>query len=142
MAIKAMPARAVVPEDGFTEGISKLLPVAVAVAYVAAVQLLDGVALGASKAIAAWVMFAVGIVATPLEILATWDPDAAIAATALKGAIPHLIISTVAFAIWAFGLGEPFSQFVWYEPWMGGLALILGTLMLGTVGKLIARFRD
>lgn len=138
----AKPARAVLPGDGFKEGISKLVPVTVAVAYLAAMQLLDIAPVGAGRDTFAWIMFAVGLLATPLEILATWDPEPGMIASALTKAIPHLIISTVAFAIWAFGLGEPFSQFLWYESWMGGLALILGTLLLGTVGKLIARFRE
>ena len=45
-----------------------------------------------------------------------------------KTAKTQIILSTLAFIIWVFALGEPFSSLVFYRPLYGSLVLILYNL--------------
>jgi hypothetical protein len=44
--------------------------------------------------------------------------------------LQQLLISTVAFAVWVFSLGGPFSAFAWYSPVYGSILLPLYTFSI------------
>jgi hypothetical protein len=44
--------------------------------------------------------------------------------------LQQLLISTVAFAVWVFSLGGPFSAFTWYSPLYGAILLPLYTFSI------------
>jgi hypothetical protein len=130
-------ARAVAPTDNWGDAITKLIPIEVVAGYLAAVQIVTGLESSASVSVAQWILFGVGMVATILYMLATWDPDPAVRRADLVSAWPQLFISLAAFVAWAFAIGAPFGLFAWYESWMGGLALIAGALLLAAINKLL-----
>jgi hypothetical protein len=39
----------------------------------------------------------------------------------------QLAVSTVAFVVWVFALGGAFEYLVWYEPFIGSVALVVFT---------------
>jgi hypothetical protein len=45
----------------------------------------------------------------------------------------QIIISTIAFAVWAFALGGPFETIGWYRPLYGSIVLVIYTLAVGIV---------
>jgi hypothetical protein len=47
----------------------------------------------------------------------------------------QLVISTVAFAIWALAIGGPFGQYDWYSPIYGAVLLPLYTLGVPLIGS-------
>jgi len=130
-------ARAVAPTDNWSDAVTKLIPIEVVAAYLAAVQIVTGLESSTSVAVAQWILFGIGALATILYMLATWDPDPAVRESDLKSAWPQLFISLAAFVTWAFAIGSPFGLLAWYEGWMGGLALIAGALLLAAINKLL-----
>jgi hypothetical protein len=106
-------------------------------AYLAAVQIIAGLEMDSSVAIAQWIVFAIGAIATVLYMVATWDPDPAVRRQDLRYAWPQVLISLAAYTVWAFAIGSPFGLFAWYAEWMGGLALIVGALLLAAINKLL-----
>jgi hypothetical protein len=53
--------------------------------------------------------------------------------TGLPTATTQIGVSTAAFGIWSFALGEPFSGFAWYSPLLASVVLILFTLFTGAL---------
>jgi hypothetical protein len=50
-----------------------------------------------------------------------------------RPAITQIIISTGAFAVWVFALGDPFTQLTGYKPLYGSLLLVFYTLAVGLI---------
>lgn len=128
--------------DAPTETIQKMLPLEVVAFYVATLAIIPVVA-GEDAAlvlVASWIVFGVGLLATPLYMVTTWDADAAARREAMSAAIiPQLLIGMAAFAVWAFALGGPFASLLFWREWMGGVALLVGTLLLTGISRLLAR---
>ena len=55
-----------------------------------------------------------------------------------------MIVSTVAFLLWAFSLPHsPFETMTWYRPSLGAVVLLAGTTVVGLVAPLLTpRGRD
>ena len=76
-----------------------------------------------------WGLFVVFLILTALW---TWkttkEPNAPTAKT-------QIIVSTVSFAVWVFGLGGPFASLdiVRSRPYLGGVALLVWTLIAGLI---------
>ncbi len=76
-----------------------------------------------------WGLFVVFLILTALW---TWkttqEPNAPTAKT-------QIIVSTVSFAVWVFGLGGPFTSLdiVKSRPYLGGVALLVWTLIAGLI---------
>jgi hypothetical protein len=70
-----------------------------------------------------WVIFFAGLVGTPIYLR-----------FAQQVAVPlQLIISTVAFAVWAFALGGPFSEIPGYKPIYGAVLLPIFTFFVASI---------
>lgn len=67
-----------------------------------------------------WFIFVFGIVATPLYLWRIQKVHKNL----------QLIISTVAFAVWIFAIGGPFSYMDWYNPIYGGIFLTIYTFLI------------
>ena len=130
-------ARAAQPDDQWNDALTKLFPAEVFSAYLAAVAILTAVTESPIYGVVAWLVYAAGLLATPIYMLATWDPDPGVRRDELRYAWPQLILALFAFTAWAFSLGGAFGLFPWYEQWVGGLALIVGALILTGLNKLI-----
>jgi len=137
---RAYAARAAQPDDQWQDALVKLFPVEVFMAYLAAVALITKVEPSPTKVIVSWVVFGVGVLATVVYMIGTWDPDPGIRREELRFAWPQLILAVFAFSAWAFTLGGAFAAFPWYEQWIGGVVLIIGGLLLTGVNKLIGTF--
>jgi len=134
--IRAQARRVFRATESPTETIQKMLPLEVVAFYQAALAILVSVAEPdvALANLIGWVIFAVGLVGTPLYLLATWNGPRVSAS-----AWPQLSIAMLAFVVWAFGLGGPFTQLWFWRPWVGGLALLAGTLLLTAVSRLLGK---
>jgi FtsH-binding integral membrane protein len=70
-----------------------------------------------------WVIFFAGLIGTPIYLR-----------FAQQVAVPlQLIISTVAFAVWAFALGGPFSEIPGYKPIYGAVLLPIFTFFVASI---------
>jgi len=108
------------PEDKYKDRLLKYIPAEVVTLYLTLTTLI-GTASGRPWWLG-WLIVAVGIVATwyylryPLEV-----KDG-----------KQLMISCVAFVVWAFALGGPFKDLSWYDPVYGGLLLTIYTFFIAT----------
>ncbi len=104
--------------DGYSDRLIKLIPAEVIGVYFSMVTVLknskDDVA-----DLVPWLVFAFGAMATlfylrvTLKVLNT----------------RQLALSVIAFCVWAFTIGDPFSQFAWYNGTYAGLLLIAYTFV-------------
>jgi hypothetical protein len=125
------------------------IPTEVLTLYVAAVAALDSSASGSStrppNSIYDWLPFLIFLVGTPLIAWIAF-------ATKIKSAgrpIPlnpttwpmwEMSAAAIAFVAWAFALPKtPFLQFKWYSSGIAGLAVILVSYGLGSLGPLMQR---
>lgn len=117
MSADAAAAAGLEPDD-YTSRLLKYIPAEVIALYVT----LEGIvrATGADRADLLWIIFLVGLVATPLYL---WKVGGVTA-------FLHLAISTLAFAVWIFALGGPFEGL--------GVDPIYGALLLPTFTFFIA----
>jgi len=70
-----------------------------------------------------WFIFLVGVIATPLYL---WRLQR------VRKTL-QLVLSTVAFAVWVFAIGGPFSQLAWYAPEYGGIFLCIYTFLIPVI---------
>jgi hypothetical protein len=103
--------------DGYTGRLLKYIPAECVALYLT----LQGIILSATEGLPPtlwlWVIFGIGLVATPIYLWAiaeVWKPI-------------QLVVSTVAFGIWVFALGGAFASLLWYEPFIGSLVLVTFT---------------
>jgi hypothetical protein len=104
--------------DEYSDRLIKLIPAEVISVYFSMVTLLksskDDVA-----DLVPWLVFAFGALATLFYLRVT-----------LKVLNPRqLALSVVAFCVWAFTIGEPFSRFAWYNGTYAGLLLLAYTFV-------------
>lgn len=115
------------PPDNYPERVAKYIPGEVVALYVGAAGVLKTV--GAEDAslvlVLYWVFFGLGLVLTPIYL-----------ARMAKAGEPkwvHLIVSTVAFVVWAYALGGLPELMGWYRPWIGSLALLAFSGISGAI---------
>lgn len=106
------------PVDGYSERLIKLVPTEVIGVYFSMITLLKS----SSDQVAAlvpWLVFGFGAAATLFYLRVT-----------LKVLDQRqLALSVIAFCVWAFTIGEPFSQYGWYNGTYAGLLLIAYTFV-------------
>jgi hypothetical protein len=103
----------------------KYIPTEIVSAWVAAKGLVESAATSSRQTVL-WICFAVGVVLTVLLILKqTSGPEQ-------PPAIKQTAISTVAFVIWVFALGEPFTSLLGQtnQSLYGSLLLIFYTIVV------------
>jgi hypothetical protein len=78
-----------------------------------------------------WILFVVLTVLTAVYIFKQTSKETTKAEKSKDSpAISQIIISTIAFVIWVFALGEPFSSLPFYQPVYGSIALIIFSLIV------------
>jgi multisubunit Na+/H+ antiporter MnhG subunit len=108
----------------YLEKITKLVPTEVIVSYIAALGFLDQVPDFHTREVTKWTIFAICLIATPLYL---WS-------VSNKGQVVlHLIISTIAFVIWAYATSGYVLLGNLYQPALSSIALILFTLVSAKV---------
>jgi hypothetical protein len=124
---KAMPEKATeIPKaDDYLEQVVKYIPTEIVAGFIA----ISGITKAITDVPLAvqWVIFGVLLILTPLY---TWrvstDPKIGIS-------VSQLVIATVAFLLWVFTLGGPFSTLSWYMPYYGAIASVLFTLFIPVI---------
>jgi hypothetical protein len=111
--------------DSYAARIVKYVPADIISGWIAVTALLPGTD---RRMIAVlWLVFAAMLGLTPFWVSrATRVPDQPVART-------QIVVSTVAFAVWVFATGPPFSYYGFYAPAFGGVALVLFTLATGAI---------
>jgi hypothetical protein len=109
--------------DTYFDKLIKYIPADLVAAWTAVSGLIAGAADSAQGNLL-WIVFLVGLVLTPLW---TWRQTQE---PGLPPAVTQIVISTLAFAVWIFALGGPFSTLDWYQPLYGSLVLIGFTLVV------------
>lgn len=128
----AASAEAQKPDD-YVAQLVKFIPSEVVSFYVA-IFAAAGAATGITSGIY-WIMFAMGLVATFFFTLANNKKD--LMANQIPGVFSKTIISTMAFFVWAFTLGAPFTSLSWYHPFYGTMLLMFYTLLAPKIYELI-----
>jgi hypothetical protein len=124
--------------DTYAARVIKYIPADVVAAWITVSSLLASPpATGAAANTAAstqdqtilWVVFVVFVLLTAIWTWRTTHvPGAPVAKT-------QILISTISFVVWVFGLGGPFTswEFVRQKPSIGGVVLIVWTLIAGNL---------
>jgi hypothetical protein len=109
------------PEDKYKDRLLKYIPGEVVTFYLG----LTAIVASATNAPwwLSWVIFCVGIVATPLYLHRYLDVSDR----------RQLTVSTLAFIVWVFALGGPFKDMSWYKPVYGGVLLPVFTFFIALV---------
>lgn len=115
-------APAIPSVDGYFDKLIKYIPADIIAAWTAATGLIAGASSNDPVTTLLWVSFAVGLALTAAW---TWrmtqEPGK-------PAAVTQIAVSTVAFGVWVFALGGPFTSLEWYSPLIGSLVLIGFTL--------------
>jgi len=115
------PSAYALPPDEYMTRTAKYIPAEIVAVYLTILGLL-AVSSDVSPAFY-WFIFGVLLI---LTVLYAWK---AASATGLPAPVAQVAVSTIAFAIWAFALGKPFTFFDWYTPLYASVLLILYTLI-------------
>lgn len=117
----AVPAT---PPNDFKDRLVKLIPSEIVTAYITILGLIKAAAIAPEAAAwIGWVVFGILLVLTPVYL-------SKVASVHKKG---QLIFTTIAFVIWAFAVGGPFSSLIENEQLtslIGSILLILYTLLI------------
>lgn len=113
--------------DGYFDRLIKYIPSDIVGAWIAVTGIIPSNGQGTNSSTILWVAFGFGVVITALWV---WRQ------TELPGrpiAYTQIAMATVAFVVWVFALGGPFTTFEWYVSFQGSLALIAYTLLAGLI---------
>jgi hypothetical protein len=108
--------------DKYKNRLLKYIPAEVVALYLALLGILDASDRG-GNAVLQWVIFVFCLVGTYLYLRRVGGVSKQ----------TQLVLSTVAFAVWAFSLGGPFGLYGWYEPLYGALLLPMFTFAIPIV---------
>ena len=110
------------PDDWLIKSV-KITPVETLVTFIFTNAILMQLPPLGIKPILLWLNFALLLIATPLFLHfygGVWK-------------VGQLIVSTVAFVIWAYIIGGPFTFLSWYDPFYAALVLALYTFLVPSI---------
>ncbi len=107
--------------DGYATRLLKYIPSEVIALYLTLTSLLKSS--GDTGLPLEWIVFAFGVLVTPLYLWRIQRVHKPL----------QLVISTGAFAAWAFALGGPFASLGWYTPTYGGMFLSIYTFLIPVI---------
>jgi phosphoglycerol transferase MdoB-like AlkP superfamily enzyme len=109
--------------------VSKLIPAEILAGYLTMFGLVDSIKKAAMQHVLMWVVFAAGLILTPIYLNLAADPG--------KPKRNHLIVSTIAFVVWAYvTTGKALSNSLAadsYDPAVASIILILFSLISGKI---------
>jgi hypothetical protein len=109
--------------DDYAARVAKYIPGEVLAAYVSIGGIISGLDPTRPRPLLAWVLFGLCVVLTPVYL--------AKRAEAKQPKRMHLALSTLAFVVWAYAVGGPFTGEPWHDPAIGSIALGIFTLVSG-----------
>lgn len=117
-------------EDGYWDKVVKNIPADIVAGWTAILGLFAGAAgtmPDTSTTTILWILLAVFVAATfAWTFRQTSVPNR-------KPAWTQIIVSTVAFAVWAVALGVPFNTLPFYDPRVAAAILIVWTIVVGAI---------
>ena len=121
-ATKAPPDTATTKPDDYATRLLKYIPAEIVAAFLVISAMLNEAEDLAE--VVPWIVFGVLLVMTPLYLWrVTREKEKPLA-------MSHLVVGTIAFAIWVFALGGPFADLSWYQTIYGSVLLIVYTLSI------------
>lgn len=112
--------------DGYQDRVLKYIPADINAAWLALTGIVKSVATIPQSTVL-WVLFSLLLILTPIWI---WKQTS----EAKKSpAVTQILVSTGAFFVWVFALGDPFTSLSFYQPVYGSILLILYTLIVAKI---------
>ena len=112
--------------DGYQDRVIKYIPADINAAWLALTGIVKSVTTIPQSTVL-WVLFSLLLILTPIWI---WKQTS----EAKKPlAVTQILVSTGAFFVWVFALGDPFTSLSFYQPVYGSILLILYTLIVGKI---------
>jgi hypothetical protein len=109
--------------DGFNTRVMKYIPAEVVAVYVFVQGVINQAGPSVPNATLLWIAFGVLLALTPVYLWRVQHVTKTI----------QLVICTIAFAVWVFSLGGPFTFLSWYQAIYGAVLLPLFTFAAGIV---------
>lgn len=109
-----------------TQRIVKFMPVEIVTGYIFVISLVMAAPQGNLRSVAGWLVFAAGLIVTPIFLTKVYRPEA--------DKRPQVWIATIAFPLWAYALGGPFAMppvDKYYYAWFGGVLVGLYSWLVG-----------
>jgi hypothetical protein len=113
--------------DTYFDRVIKYIPTDIVSAWVAVTGIVKGAGAGVPTNAVLWGCFVFGALLTPFWTLKQ---------TQMEGVPPAWLqasMGTVAFVVWVFAMGDPFTSLSFYHQLYGSLALIAFTLISGLI---------
>lgn len=121
--------------DDYFSKLLKYIPTEIVGGWIAITGLIKS-ASGIPTTVILWILFIIFIVITAAYILRqTSEPKK-------PPAVKQTTISTLAFVVWVFALGEPFSSLSFYNPVYGSMLLILYNLIIPLVNPVETKAKN
>lgn len=112
--------------DGYQDRLLKYIPADINAAWLALTGIVKSVTTIPQSTVL-WILFAILLILTPIWI---WKQTFE---AKKPPAITQISVSTGAFFVWVFALGEPFTSLSFYQPVYGSILLILYTLIVAKI---------
>lgn len=117
------------PLSNYLEKIAKLIPGEVIAAYLTMMGFVASIESGSTHTIVIWAVFGIGLIMTPLYLNAMADAG--------KPKAKHLVLSTLAFIVWAYSTcGEQLQETITpgtFLPAVASIILVAFTLVSGVI---------
>ncbi|MBX9258542.1 hypothetical protein H1Q63_32275 [Desmonostoc muscorum CCALA 125] len=121
--------------DDYFSKLLKYIPTEIVGGWIAITGLIKS-ATGVPTNIILWILLVIFTVITAAYILQqTSEPKK-------PPAVKQTIISTIAFIVWVFALGEPFSSLSFYSPVYGSSLLILCSLIIPLINPIETKAKN
>lgn len=112
--------------DGYQDRLLKYIPADINAAWLALTGIVKSVTTIPQSTVL-WILFGILLVLTPFW---TWQQTSE---PRKPPALTQILVSTGAFFVWVFALGDPFSSLNFYQPVYGSILLILYTLIVARI---------
>lgn len=114
-----------VGQDDYLGRLAGYIPAEIVGLYVATSGMVPLKAPNTPNYAALWVIFGVTFAFVPLYFLfATTRDDK-------KPLWPQVLLATLAYPVWVFAIGGPFTSFHWYQGWIASVTLAFVTVAMG-----------
>lgn len=114
--------------DDYASRLLKYIPAEVVALYVSAQGVVP--ADHPKRMMYLWTIFTFCAIATPVYLSLTARDE-----VTKKPIWIQVWLATIAFPVWAYALGGPFTSVAWYEPFVGSLLLMGATFIFGLVNR-------
>jgi hypothetical protein len=112
--------------DGYQDRVLKYIPADINAAWLALTGIVKSVTTIPQSTVL-WILFGLLLILTPIWI---WKQTSE---AKKPPAITQILVSTGAFFVWVFALGDPFTSLSFYQPVYGSILLILYTLIVAKI---------